>query len=78
MLSNVGLVPSTDLSNSSQGVFECSNANWTNIWNTGAATIASSMIAAKSIPEFWQIQTEGAYISRVQHRSHIPVSKPKL
>jgi len=62
MLSNVGLVPSTDLSNSSQGVFECSNANWTNIWNTGAATIASSMIAAKSIPEFWQIQTEGAYI----------------
>lgn len=61
MFSNVGLIPSAHFSNS-QGVFECSNANWTNIWNTGAATIIGGMIAAESIPEFWQIQTEGAYI----------------
>lgn len=60
-LSNVGLIPSAH-SGRSQGFFECSNANWTNVWYAGARTVASSMIAARSIPEFWQIQTEGAYI----------------
>lgn len=62
VLSAVGLTPSEHASSKSQGVFECSNANWTSIWKTGATTVTGSMIAAKSIPEFWQIQTEGSYI----------------
>ena len=62
VLSNVGLIPSEHFSSKSQGAFECSNSNWTNIWKLGAATVAGSMIAANSIPEFWQIQSEGAYI----------------
>jgi hypothetical protein len=61
MLSNVGLIP-VDRSGEAEGAFECSNANWTNVWNAGARTVDLSMIAANSIPEFWQIQKEGAYI----------------
>jgi hypothetical protein len=61
MLSNVGLVP-VDRSGKLQGAFECSNTNWTNVWNMGARTVDLSMIAAKSIPKFWKITTEGAYI----------------
>jgi hypothetical protein len=62
MLSDVGLIPVDHSSRAVQGVFECSNADWTNVWNAGAKSVDLSMIAAKSIPEFWQIQKEGAYI----------------
>ncbi|KAG9567370.1 glycoside hydrolase family 78 protein, partial [Aureobasidium melanogenum] len=61
ILSDVGMVPSY-YTVKSQGSFECSNANWTNVWNTGARTLALSMIAARSIPEFWQVLPEGAFI----------------
>jgi hypothetical protein len=61
MLSIVGLIP-VDRSGRAHGFFECSNANWTSVWNIGARTVDLSMIAANSIPEFWQIQKEGAYI----------------
>jgi hypothetical protein len=61
MLSNAGLIP-VDHSGEAEGFFECSNIDWTNIWNIGARTVDLSMVAANSIPEFWQIRKEGAYI----------------
>lgn len=61
LLSDVGMIPSY-YTTKSQGFFECSNANWTNVWDTGARTLALSMIAAESIPEFWQILPEGALV----------------
>ncbi|KAG9756549.1 glycoside hydrolase family 78 protein, partial [Aureobasidium melanogenum] len=61
VLSDVGMVPSYYTAKS-QGSFECSNTNWTNVWNIGARTLALSMIAAESIPELWQILPQGAFI----------------
>ncbi|KAK6005782.1 hypothetical protein QM012_007424 [Aureobasidium pullulans] len=61
ILSDVGMIPSYYTAES-QGSFECSNTNWTNVWDTGARTLSLSMVAAESIPKFWQILPEGALI----------------
>ncbi|KAH0346428.1 glycoside hydrolase family 78 protein, partial [Aureobasidium melanogenum] len=61
VLSDVGMVPSYYTAKP-QGSFECSNAKWTDVWDTGARTLALSMVAAESIPELWQILPEGAFI----------------
>lgn len=61
ILSGVGMVPSYYTAKS-QGSFECSNEDWTNVWSVGAQTLALNMVAARSIPDFWQIQPDGVLI----------------
>ncbi|TIA66861.1 glycoside hydrolase family 78 protein [Aureobasidium pullulans] len=61
ILSEVGIIPSY-YTPRPRASFDCSNRNWTNIWRAGAQTVALSMIAAQSIPDFWQISSEGAFI----------------
>ncbi|THV85913.1 glycoside hydrolase family 78 protein [Aureobasidium pullulans] len=61
ILSEVGIIPSY-YTPRPRASFDCSNRNWTNIWRAGAQTVALSIIAAKSIPDFWQISSEGTLI----------------
>jgi hypothetical protein len=63
-LSYVGLVPATDNTPISQlpGSFNCSDPELTRIWKTGARTIQLSQLPARSIPEFWKITHDGAFV----------------
>lgn len=63
-LSHVALLPTTDNTPISQlpGSFNCSDSEMTRIWQTGARTIQLSEIPARSIPEFWKITPDGAFV----------------
>lgn len=63
-LSHVGLLPTTDNTPISQlpGSFNCSDSEMTRVWQTGARTIQLTEIPARSIPEFWKITPDGAFV----------------
>jgi hypothetical protein len=63
-LSYIGLVPTTDNTPISQlpGSFNCSDPELTRIWKTEARTIQLSQLPARSIPEFWKITHDGAFV----------------
>ena len=63
-LFGVGLKPS--LSNTSlttiPGSFSCSDPILNNIWNTGARTVQLNELPAHSVPDFWVITDQGAFV----------------
>lgn len=63
-LSGVGLKPS--LSHTSHatipGSFSCSDHVLNNIWNTSARTIQLNELPAHSVPNFWVITDQGAFV----------------
>lgn len=63
-ISNIGFIPtvSTTPVTSLPGSFECSDQRLTRIWQTGARTIQLSEIPARSLPDFWEITSEGAFV----------------
>ncbi|KAJ4114753.1 hypothetical protein NW768_011307 [Fusarium equiseti] len=44
------------------GSFECSDADLTRIWHTGARTAQLTEIPKDSVPDFWQVTDEGALV----------------
>lgn len=63
-ISEIHTIPTveTKLISDLSGQFECSNPLWTNIWRIGARTIQLTDFPAESIPDFWEVTTEGALI----------------
>ncbi|KAH8747735.1 glycoside hydrolase family 78 protein [Diaporthe sp. PMI_573] len=63
-LQNVGVIPTvhTTRLNELPGSFESSDSSITDIWTVGARTIQLSEIPKNSIPDFWEITSEGALI----------------
>src|SRR4051812_6799155 len=61
-ISEIHTIPTveTTLISKLRGQFECSDPIWTNIWRIGARTIQLTEFPARSIPDFWEITTEGA------------------
>ncbi|KAF4996957.1 hypothetical protein FGRMN_4174 [Fusarium graminum] len=47
------------------GSFECSDQDLTRIWHTGARTAQLTEIPKNSIPEFWQVTDQGAFVESV-------------
>ena len=64
-LKNVGVKPTTSTTpiSSLPGSFECSDNTINQIWNVGARTIQLNEIPANSIPAFWEVSSEGSYVS---------------
>lgn len=64
-LKNVGVKPTTSTTpiHSLPGSFECSDDVITDIWNVGARTIQLNEVPANSIPAFWEVSSEGSYVS---------------
>lgn len=63
-LSGVGIKPSlshTSLA-TAPGSFNCSDPVLNNIWNTGARTIQLNELPAQSVPNFWVITDQGAFV----------------
>ncbi|KAH9895388.1 Six-hairpin glycosidase-like protein [Xylariomycetidae sp. FL2044] len=63
-LSNVGVYPTTDTTPLTElpGSFNCSDEDFTRIWYTGARTVQLSEIPKNTIPNFWDISSEGAIV----------------
>ncbi|KAJ5319034.1 bacterial alpha-L-rhamnosidase domain protein [Penicillium brevicompactum] len=63
-ISHPGLIPTTDVTPISQlpGSFNCSDSELTRIWQTGARTVQLSELPAHSVPEFWKITPDGAFV----------------
>ena len=63
-ISEVHTIPTVETTSISSlnGQFECSDPIWTAIWRIGARTIQLTEFPAESIPDFWEITTEGALI----------------
>ncbi len=63
-LRNVGVVPTVHTTplNKLPGSFKSSDSSITDIWTVGARTIQLSEIPKNSIPQFWEITSEGALI----------------
>ncbi|KAJ9195485.1 CAZyme family GH78 [Paecilomyces variotii] len=66
-LSHIGLIPTTDTTAISQlpGSFNCSDPELARIWQTGARTIQLTELSAGSLPEFWRITADGAFVDSV-------------
>ncbi|KAM0351725.1 hypothetical protein ACHAPU_002237 [Fusarium lateritium] len=47
------------------GSFECSDKDFTRIWHTGARTAQLTEIPKNSIPEYWQVTDQGAFVESV-------------
>lgn len=64
VLQNVGVKPTTSTTPLTElpGSFECSDEDLTRIWRTGARTVQLSEIPANSIPKFWTVTPEGAFV----------------
>lgn len=64
VLANVGVKPTTSTTpvTSLPGSFECSDEDITRIWNVGARTVQLNEIPANSIPQFWQVSSEGSFV----------------
>lgn len=63
-LSGVGIKPSSSHTSLATfpGSFNCSDDVLNNIWNTGARTIQLNELPAHSVPDFWVITDQGAFI----------------
>ncbi|AEO55772.1 glycoside hydrolase family 78 protein [Thermothelomyces thermophilus ATCC 42464] len=63
-LQNVGVIPTTRTTSIDKlpGSFKSSDSSITDIWAVGARTIQLTEIPKDSIPEFWEITSEGAVI----------------
>ncbi|KAK3307726.1 glycoside hydrolase family 78 protein [Chaetomium strumarium] len=63
-LRNVGLVPTVHTTplNKLPGSFKSSDSSITDIWTVGARTVQLSEIPKNSVPDFWEITSEGALI----------------
>ncbi|KAK4205487.1 glycoside hydrolase [Triangularia verruculosa] len=63
-LRNVGVIRTVDTAplNELPGSFKSSDNSITDIWTVGARTVQLSEIPKSSIPEFWEITSEGALI----------------
>ncbi|XHF96685.1 hypothetical protein AWENTII_000305 [Aspergillus wentii] len=63
-LSSIGLLPTVSSTPISDlpGSFECSDAVLNRIWQNGARTTQLNEIPANSIPDFWVITDEGAFV----------------
>ncbi|KAH6643329.1 Six-hairpin glycosidase-like protein [Truncatella angustata] len=63
-LSNIGVWPTiyTTALTELPGSFVSSDQGINHIWNTGARTIQMTEIPAKSVPDFWQVTSEGALV----------------
>ncbi|KAF4624781.1 hypothetical protein G7Y89_g13386 [Cudoniella acicularis] len=57
IISTVSTTPVTQL----PGSFQCSDDQLNQIWQTGARTVQRTEIAARSIPEFYQISEQGLF-----------------
>lgn len=44
------------------GSFECSDADFTRIWHTGARTAQLTEIPKDTVPDFWQVTDEGSLV----------------
>ncbi|KAH6855350.1 Six-hairpin glycosidase-like protein [Chaetomium sp. MPI-CAGE-AT-0009] len=63
-LQNVGVIPTTHTTpiDKLPGSFKSSDGSITDIWAVGARTIQRTEIPKDSVPEFWEITSEGAVI----------------
>ncbi|KAJ5569238.1 bacterial alpha-L-rhamnosidase domain protein [Penicillium hetheringtonii] len=63
-LSHIGLVPTTETTPISKlpGSFKCSDPELTRIWRVGARTVQLSELDAQSLPDFWEITDDGAFV----------------
>ncbi|KAF7590357.1 hypothetical protein BBP40_002960 [Aspergillus hancockii] len=66
-LTAVGILPTIDTTPIDQlpGSFNCSDLELTRIWQVGARTVQMNELPAKSIPEFWRITDQGAFVESV-------------
>lgn len=64
-LKNVGVRPTTSTTDieSLPGSFHCSDDAINQIWKVGARTIQLNEIPANSVPNFWDISSEGSHVS---------------
>ena len=63
-LQNLGVIPTTHTTpvHKLPGSFKSSDSSITDIWAVGARTVQLTEIPQNSIPEFWEITSEGAVI----------------
>ncbi|KAM0503058.1 hypothetical protein ACHAPB_004423 [Verticillium nonalfalfae] len=64
---NIGVKPTTHTTPLTElpGSFECSDEDLTRIWHTGARTAQLTEIPKDTIPDFWQITEQGAFVESV-------------
>lgn len=70
-LANVGVRPTVDTTpiSSLPGSFQCSDDRINQIWNVGARTIQLNEIPAHSIPDFWEVTSEGSFVDSLAPQS---------
>ena len=71
VLAKVGVKPSISTTPiaSLPGSFQCSDDRINQIWNVGARTVQMNEIPARSIPDFWEVSSEGSSVHSLAPQS---------
>ncbi|RYO48153.1 hypothetical protein AA0113_g10152 [Alternaria arborescens] len=71
VLAKVGVKPSISTTPiaSLPGSFQCSDDRINQIWNVGARTVQMNEIPARSIPDFWEVSSEGSLVHSLAPQS---------